>query len=147
LGEIGGSMGEGRQEFLTDNSKRKTGGTTKIVATKGKSTPKEANEKGGGRSKAGGGGKGWGKNGAERLRREADKRVGRNSEKLADVLTAKALAGDLASAKVLVGLAAGKKPMPERKKAGPLRSLALALEAQPQWQGPSEEEEETDGDA
>jgi hypothetical protein len=37
---------------------------------------------------------------------------GRNSEKLADLLTEKALAGDLASTKVLVALAEGKKPSP-----------------------------------
>lgn len=75
------------------------------------------------------------KDGAERLRQAADKRVGRNSEELADLLTAKALKGDLASTRVLVALAANKKPLPERvkKRHGP--SLAQRLAAEPQWKG------------
>lgn len=75
------------------------------------------------------------RDGAERLRLAADKRVGRNSEKLADLLTEKALAGDLASAKVLVGLAEGKKPQPEIKKKRRGPSLAEQLAAEPQWRG------------
>jgi hypothetical protein len=72
-------------------------------------------------------------------------RVGWNSEKLADVLTSQALAGDLASAKVLVALAEGKKPGPEpvKKRCGP--GLAERLAAEPQWREPPEKAEETGG--
>jgi hypothetical protein len=72
------------------------------------------------------------KSGAERLRCAADRRVGKNSEKLADLLTAKALAGDLAYAKALVGLADGKKPEPVRRRGIDLLSW---LESEPEWQG------------
>jgi hypothetical protein len=76
------------------------------------------------------------KDGAEQLRWAADRRVGTNSNKLANLLLQKALEGDLASAKVLLSLAEGKKPIPEVK--GPFRSLALRLAAEPQqprvWQ-------------
>jgi hypothetical protein len=85
------------------------------------------------------------KDGVERLRREADKLVWRNSKKLASLLSANALKGSLASAKTLVGLAEGKKPLPEpvKKRLGP--SLAEQLAAEPQWQGPPEDDEETGG--
>jgi VIT1/CCC1 family predicted Fe2+/Mn2+ transporter len=73
------------------------------------------------------------KDGAERLRQAADKRVGWNSEELADLLTAKALKGDLASTRVLVTLAASKKPLPERVKKRHGLSLAQRLAAEPQW--------------
>jgi len=72
-------------------------------------------------------------------------RVGMNSEELADLLTRKALEGDLASAKVLVALADGKKPRAEqaKKRRGP--SLAERLAAQPEWREPPEEKVETGG--
>jgi hypothetical protein len=73
------------------------------------------------------------KDGAERLRQAADKRVGRISEKLADLLSDKALKGDLASARVLFGLAERKKPIqePVKKRRGP--GLAERLAAEPEW--------------
>jgi hypothetical protein len=75
-----------------------------------------------------------GKDGAERMRQAADKRVGRISEKMADLLEKKALAGDLACARVLFGLAERKKPIqePVKKRRGP--SLAARLAAEPEWQ-------------
>ena len=78
------------------------------------------------------------KDGAERLRHAADKRVGRISEQLADLLEGKALKGDLASAKVLFGLAERKKPSPEpvKKRRGP--GLAERWAAEPEWQGEGE---------
>ena len=81
------------------------------------------------------------KDGAERLRQAADKRVGRISEKLADLLTDKALAGDLASTKVLFGLAERKKSSPEpvKKRRGP--GLAERWAAEPEWQGEPEDRE------
>jgi hypothetical protein len=84
--------------------------------------------------------------GAEQLRQAADLRVGWNSEKIADVLTEKALAGDLASAKALVALAEAKKPSPEpvKKRCGP--SMAEQLAAEPQWQEPPEGGEENGGE-
>jgi hypothetical protein len=87
-----------------------------------------------------------GKDGAEQLRKAADKSVGRNSAKLAKVLTDKALGGDLASAKVLIGFADRKKPV-----AKPNRSLfgdqAAKWAAEPQWVWPEEEEGEFDEEA
>jgi hypothetical protein len=59
--------------------------------------------------------------------------VGRNSEKLADLLTEKALGGDLASAKTLVALAAAKKPIPEPVKKRHEPSYADKLAKEPQW--------------
>jgi hypothetical protein len=79
------------------------------------------------------------KDGAERLRQAADREVGRNSAKLAVVLKEKALNGDLASTKMLVALADGKKPIPEVNR--PLTSLVRRLAAEPQWVGPPEGEE------
>src|ERR1035437_7673324 len=78
------------------------------------------------------------KDGAERLRQAADRRVGRISEKLADLLTEKALKGDLASARVLFGLAERKKPIQElvKKRRGP--GLAARLAAEPEWKGEPE---------
>jgi hypothetical protein len=81
--------------------------------------------------------RGASKSGVERLRRALDKRVGRNSEKLAELLTGKAMVGSLAEAKILVELAEGKKPVEKpKKKRG--RSAALALAAEPQWVEPPE---------
>ena len=73
------------------------------------------------------------KSGAEQLRCAADKRVGRNSAKLADLMTEKALKGNLAYTKALVGFAEGKKPEPVKKRRGP--TLAERLEREPQWEG------------
>jgi hypothetical protein len=74
------------------------------------------------------------KDGAERMRQAADMRVGRISEKMADLLSSKALAGDLACARVLFGLAERKKPIQDlvKKRRGP--GLAARLAAEPPWQ-------------
>jgi hypothetical protein len=109
-----------QQEMRSNNASRKTGRTTKNrrrERTDGKTSRKD---------------------GAERLRQAADKRVGRISEKLADLLTVKALAGDLACARVLFGLAERKKPMqePVKKRRGP--GLAARLAAEPEWKGEGE---------
>ena len=73
--------------------------------------------------------------GAESLRQAVDRRLGRNSEKLADMLETKALDGDLATTKAMVGFAEGKKPAekPVMKRMGPSR--AERWEAEPRWQG------------
>jgi hypothetical protein len=72
--------------------------------------------------------------GTELLRRAADRRLFKDWEELAGVIAGKALKGDLASAKMLVGLAEGKKPDPEpaEEPCGP--SLAEMLAADPQWE-------------
>ena len=82
-------------------------------------------------------------NGAERLRVAADKKVGRNSAKLADVLTKKALAGDLGCAKVLLALAEARKPEPAKKLRGPTLAewLLLDLKENGQWKGGKKEKE------
>jgi hypothetical protein len=116
----GGKMAEEKQKPCTRKTKVKTGSTTKSRTRKSAIRKKEANQ-----------------DGAEQLRQEADKQVGLNSEKLADLLAQKALEGDLASTKMLLGLAENKKPRakPGKKRRGP--SLAEQLTAEPEWQEPA----------
>jgi len=130
----GGKMALIRQDLKSDRTSGKTSSTTN------KKTGEEANRRRACQGKAGR------KDGAERLRQAADRRVGRNSNELADLLTEKALAGDLASAKVLVGLAERKKPRaePVKKRRGPTDAELLAME--PPWQGDLEEDSEETGD-
>ncbi len=78
--------------------------------------------------------------GADRLRWAVDRRLSRDSEKLADVLHEKALTGDLKHVGAVVSLADGKKPKPKKKKPGP--TLAEWLTAQPEWKAPAD----ADGD-
>lgn len=113
-------MAEEKQKPCTRKTKVKTGSTTKSRTRKPAIRKKEANQ-----------------DGAEQLRQEADKQVGLNSEKLADLLAQKALEGDLASTKMLLGLAENKKPRakPGKKRRGP--SLAEQLTAEPEWQEPA----------
>lgn len=73
------------------------------------------------------------KSGAERLRSAADRRVGQNAKRLADLLTEKALAGELAYAKVLVGLADGKKAEPKNRR---WLSMIEELATEPEWVEP-----------
>jgi hypothetical protein len=80
--------------------------------------------------------------GVEQLRQEADKQVGQHSEELADVLTKSALAGNVASARMLVVLAENKKPEPNPEDTRPVRSIAEELAAQPEWRGPIEDQED-----
>jgi hypothetical protein len=124
----GGRMAEIKRKLKTAAARGKTSRTTK----------NKKGEQANGEETAG-------KNGAEQLREAADMRVGMNSEELADLLTRKALEGDLASAKVLVGLAERKKPQAEsvKKRRGP--GLAEQLAAEPQWKEPPEGEEVTGG--
>jgi hypothetical protein len=114
----GGKMAQARKELSASNVEAKTGGTTGSEG--GKRARREYASR---------------KDGAERLRQAADRRVGRNSEKLADLLTARALEGNLASAKTLIGLAAAKKPIPERVKKQRGLSLAEKWANEPQWTG------------
>jgi hypothetical protein len=78
------------------------------------------------------------KDGAERLRQAANKRLNEISEQLADLLKRKALEGDLASAKTLIALAAAKKPIPEPVKKQSEPSYADKLSKEPQWKGEPE---------
>jgi hypothetical protein len=84
-------------------------------------------------------------NGTELLRRAAHRRLVEDSEELAGVIAGKALDGDLASTKMLLGLAERKKPQaePETGKVTEPRgpSLADLLTSEPQWQEEPKEEE------
>jgi len=111
-------------KLKTDNASGKTGGASKDKVVKRARRGRAAR-----------------KDGAELLRQAADRRLARNSEELADLLETKALAGDLASAKVLVGLAERKKPIPEPVKRWRGPSLAELWAAEPQWQGEPEDRE------
>ena len=108
-----------------DNTRAKTSGTTES------SEPKRARRESASR-----------KDGVELLRQAANKRVARNSEKLADLLEEKALKGDLASAKTLVALADGRKPLPEKVKKRRELTYAQQLKKEPQWQGKAEDEDD-----
>ncbi len=74
--------------------------------------------------------------GVERLKKAVDKRLGQASEKLADVLLKKALAGKAENTRLMVNLAESKKPRksPEKKLNGP--TVAELLEAEPEWVEP-----------
>jgi hypothetical protein len=120
-------MAVGKQKLGTEIASRKTGRTSKHKAVQRASRGSAAR-----------------KDGAEQLRQAADRRVSRISEKLADLLEGKALEGDLASTKVLFGLAERKQPIPAPVKRRRGRSPAERLSAEPQWQGDDEEEETGD---
>lgn len=74
------------------------------------------------------------KAGAERLRLAVDKRLGQNSETLADMLRDQAMGGNVATTRAMVEIAEHKKAQPEpvKKKRG--RSLAELLATEPEWQ-------------
>jgi hypothetical protein len=121
--ENGGTMAEPVKDLKTVKAKAKTRRATKGKRRARRETPSH-------------------KDGAERLRQAADKRLNEISETLADLLKTKALEGDLASAKTLIGLAAAKKPIPEPvKKERPEFSYADKLAKEPQWVGKMEGEE------
>jgi hypothetical protein len=122
-------MAVAEQALKTDNASGITGNTTK----KGKRDRAVRRRDGGTRARKGG---------AERLQEAADRRLGRNSERLANLLEVKALEGNLASMKVLVMLAERKKPRPEpvKKPRGP--SLAERLAMERPWREVREEGQE-----
>ena len=120
-------MGVTRLQVKKDNSKRKTGSTAK--------------NKGAGRAGRKGAAR---KDGVDRLRWAADRRVGRDSEKLADLLSEKALEGDLASTKVLVALADGKSPAPVKQESA-FKKLLADLAVEPEWKGEEEQGLGTEG--
>jgi len=117
----GEQMAEAKQELEVDQASSATSKTTKNKARK--PTGRKAAHK----------------SGAEQLRCAADRQVGRNSAQLADLMTEKALKGNLAYTKALMGFAEGKKPEPVKKRRGP--TLAQRLKAEPQWRGGDEEED------
>jgi hypothetical protein len=125
-------MADKKQLLSKNKVRRKTGGKTTSGKRKQTSREKTTNTDG--------------MDGAERLRQAADKQVGQNSEKLAGLLADKALKGDLASTRVLVGLAERKKPhaKPATKRHGP--SLAEQLSAEPKWQEEEEEQRTANSD-
>ena len=115
-------MAEAKQELGVCKTSSATGSTTKNKARK--STRKKTAHK----------------SGAEQLRCAADRQVGRNSAQLADLMTEKALKGNLAYTKALMGFAEGKKPEPVKKRRGP--TLAQRWAGEKQWQGKESGDEE-----
>jgi hypothetical protein len=79
------------------------------------------------------------RDGAERLRQEADKVVYKITKKLAKLLEEKALAGNMTGIKTLVSLSDKKKALPEkaRKERSPEDAAAevIAYALGPQWDG------------
>ncbi len=116
-------MAEALKKLSTNNSGAKTSVTTES------GEPKRARRESASRM-----------DGVERLRQAANRRVERNFEKLADLLEKKALEGDLASAKTLVALAAGRKPVPDPVKKQRGLTYAQQLAREPQWEGKAEDE-------
>jgi hypothetical protein len=138
-------MAEAKKKSETKAATKKTNGKAKnssSATAKGKSAA--TNKKSTTGEQKRGGSHAPVKGGAERLRRAVDRRVGKNSEKLADVLTNKALAGDLAFAKAVVALADAKKPDPVKKPIGPRFVELLAKE--PRWEGEPKDIEDSDED-
>lgn len=116
-------MAETLPELKTGKASKKTGNTTKNRKRKRTS-----------------GGKASSKDGVELLRQAVNKRLVRDSEVLADAISEKARNGDLASTKTMVGLAAGKKPLPDPEKTRSALRFVQRLANEPQWQGKEEEE-------
>jgi hypothetical protein len=126
-------MAVAKQVLRSDKTRRKSGKTTKTK--RGKRA-----EKGG---KGPSGEETAPLDGAEQLRQAVDRRLSRNSERLADLLEAKALDGDLATTKAMVVLADGKKPEPVKEPHRPILPWSAAeLAAEPPWTGPPYGEEE-----
>jgi hypothetical protein len=124
----GGEMVVLGNALKTDNRKAKTRKATKSKGRARREVPSH-------------------KDGAERLRQAADKRLNEISEELADLLKTKALEGNLACAKALFGFAAGKKPIPEPVKKRPEFSYAEKLAKEPKWTGNLEDlEKELDNE-
>src|ERR1039458_4153714 len=119
-------MAVAKQVLRSDKTRRKSSKTTKTKGGKRASGEQTAPL-----------------DGAECLRQAVDRRLARNSEKLADMLEAKALEGDLATTKAMVVLADGKKPEPDPKKKR--RGLTAAellmadIKQHGQWSGEQEE--------
>lgn len=121
----GGKMGVGKQELRTGKARGTTGKTTR--KKRGKREKKRDQGPSGEETAV--------LDGVEQLRQAVDRRLGRNSEELANLLEAKALQGDLATTKAMVGIAEKKKPAekPVMKRVGP--SLAERWEAEQRWVG------------
>jgi len=113
----GGTMAEPKQAQREDEARGKASGTTTNRKREGARREKAARM-----------------DGVERLRMAADRALGRNVKKLSDRLAQRAVDGNLASLRVLVMLAEGKKPRPEpvKKPRGPSRAQRLASE--PEWE-------------
>ena len=122
----GGEMSETVQTLEIDDASGTRGSTTKT------------------RKRNAGAGRTARTSGAERLRRAANKKVGRKSDELAEALLNKALKGDVASTKALVDLADGMKPEPARKRDGlSYAQLLMAdLEENGEWKGEWEDGDE-----
>jgi len=143
-GRNGEKMAELEKKTETENAKKKGNSKPKNVSrvtAKGEGAAANKKNAAGGPKRSSSKGA---KDGAERLRRAVDRRVGKNSERLAEVLTNKALAGDLAFAKAVVALADAKKPDPVKKPTGPSFAEQLAME--PRWEGEPKDIENSDQD-
>ena len=74
--------------------------------------------------------------GVEKLKKAADKVLGRNSAKLANLLLDKAVEGKLEGARLLVKLAEGKKPPVRPKRTWDGKTFAEMLASEPEWEEP-----------
>jgi hypothetical protein len=74
--------------------------------------------------------------GVEKLRKTADRVLGRNSAKLANLLLDKAVEGKLEGARLLVKLAESKKPPVKPKRTWDGKTFAEMLASEPEWKEP-----------
>ena len=79
-------------------------------------------------------------NGVEKLKKAADRVLGRNSAKLAGLLLEKAMDGKLEGARLLVKLAESKKPPVKQKVTWDGKSFAEILASEPEWVEPADED-------
>ena len=81
------------------------------------------------------------KNGADLLKKAADRELVKIAETVAVRLKEKALLGDVTSVKTLVGFSEQRKSTEKPKKSGSNLAFIEELASEAQWEGPMEEEE------
>ena len=120
-------MAEAKTTLMVVAEPEKAGGATREAA---KEEAKRKRVRGGGAER----------DGAERLRQAADKRIWRISKVLTDLLAERAKKGDLQSAKTLMEWAGRKKPRASPKKKPRFPTYAQRLGAEPPYQERGREE-------
>lgn len=141
--------GNGGEMVLKSNRKgAKEAGAQEPAARSGKS--RRAVKRKGAEEEAETGGAGAGgkdrprrsnKNGADLLKQAADRELVKIAEKVAVQLKEKALDGDVASVKTLVGFSEERKAAAKPRKSGRNMAFIKQLESDVQWEWPKEEEE------
>jgi hypothetical protein len=125
LGLRKGAMAEVRLKLAERGKAKKKAGTTPVKGLPKKAVPRKAATA-----------KAEHQDGVEKLKKAADKVLGRNSTKLANLLLDKAVEGKLEGARLLVKLAEGKKPPVKPKRTWDGKTYAEMLASEPEWEEP-----------